>query len=252
MQFEYTISFNVRSYEVDQNGRATMPSVCNYFQEAAGVHANHLQFDIEQLRENGLTWVLYKMEVHVDRYPERWEEITVKTRPSAGDGLRALRDYELLDKEGNRIAAAVSQWMVLNLKTRRPVRVPKEILNLGLKEPTHVIKPDKKPIKQVENHSEQNMAPVTRVGLHHLDMNGHANNVTYISWFTGHVPESIVASKQCRRFEIQYISECNAGDDITIARKMIDQDEGVALRQTLYKSVEDQFIPISAAVSHWI
>jgi acyl-ACP thioesterase len=251
MQFEYTIPFRVRSYEVDQNGRATMPSVCNYFQEAAGVHANHLQFDIEQLRENGMTWVLYKMEVHVDRYPDRWEDVTVKTRPSAGDGLRALRDYELIDHEGNRLAAAVSQWMVLNLKTRRPVRIPQEILKLGLKEPTHIIEPDKKPIAQVGMDSGEETAPVTRAGHHHLDMNGHVNNVTYISWFTGHVPRSVAKTKQCSRFEIQYISECGAGDDIRIAREITEEGEEVTIRQTLYKSAEGKHTPISAAVSRW-
>jgi acyl-ACP thioesterase len=252
MKIDYSVPFRIRSYEVDRNGRATMASVCNYFQEAAGLHASLLQFDIKQLRENGLTWVLYKMVVHVERYPERWEEVTVKTRPSAGDGLRALRDYELIDSDGNRLAAAVSQWMVLNLKTRRPVRIPEEILSLGLKEPNHIIEPDKAPLKASKPGSDEIIAPVTRVGHHHLDMNGHVNNVTYISWHTGHVPDSIFDTRRCSRFEIQYISECMTGDVIVIHQDIQETNEDVMVAQTLFKKVDENLLPISAAVSHWL
>ncbi|PWN07146.1 acyl-[acyl-carrier-protein] thioesterase [Rhodohalobacter mucosus] len=254
LQREYTVPFKVRSYEVDDRGRATTASICNYFQEAAGIHADHLQFDISQLRKEGLTWVLWKMNIHLYRYPSRWDEVIVKTRPSEGDGLRAMRDYELLDPDGQRLAAAVSQWMVLNLKTRRPVRLPGEILKLGLKEPSHIVEPDKKPLKTVPLSPEEETTPVTWVGKHHLDMNGHVNNVAYISWFTGYLSDSATNGRACRELNIQYMAECVEGDEIYIAQKAEQADSGVNVSQTLYKGKGDgeKFEPISAAVSVWL
>jgi len=252
LQHEYTIPFRVRSYEVDTDGRATTASICNYFQEAAGVHADHLQFDISQLRDNGLTWVLYKMDVHLYRHPERWEEITVKTHPSEGDGIRALRDYELIDQNGDRLAAAVSQWMVLNLKTRRPVRLPGEILKLGLKESSHIVEPDKRPLKTTPLLPDDVRIPIIKVGKHHLDMNGHVNNVAYISWFTGYLSDSVTAGRTCRQLNIQYMAECVKGDVIYIAQSSEQADNGMEVSQTLYKAAGDKFEPISAAVSIWL
>jgi medium-chain acyl-[acyl-carrier-protein] hydrolase len=261
LQKEYTIPFKVRSYEVDRDGLATLSSVCNYFQEAAGVHADHLQFDITRLQENGFTWVLYKMHVEVSRYPSRWEKVTVNTRPSAGDGLRAFRDYELLDENGARLAAAVSQWMVLNIKTRRPVRIPSEILEMGLKQAHHVIEPDKTPINPVPLRDYDQNTPVTHAGFHNLDMNGHVNNVTYIDWFMGYLPSALEASRRCIKMEVQYISECTAGDEIHIANEITQGGRNLdgngdrtptTLSQTLYRPSNEKFIPIAAAVSKWL
>jgi medium-chain acyl-[acyl-carrier-protein] hydrolase len=254
LQKEYTVPFKVRSYEVDGNGLATLSSVCNYFQEAAGIHADHLHFDISRLQENGFTWVLYKMHVEVKRYPSRWEEVTVKTRPSAGDGIRAFRDYELFDGKGTRMAAAVSQWMVLNIKTRRPVRIPAEILELGLEQADHVIEPDKSPLKTVPLSEQDQLKPVTRAGLHNLDMNGHVNNVTYIDWFTGYIPQHVAKGRRCSGLEVQYIAECTAGDEIYLANEIGQGEHGgsqTSLSQTLYKPSQGKFIPIAAAVSRW-
>lgn len=252
LQHEFTVPFKVRSYEVDTQGRATIASVCNYFQEAAGIHADHLQFDISQLQENGFTWVLYKMSVHLYRYPARWEEIIVRTRPSEGDRIRALRDYELLDQNGERLAAAVSQWMVLNLRTRRPVRIPDEILKLGIKQTSHIVEPDKNPLKTTPLLPQEARTAVIRVGKHHLDMNGHVNNVAYISWFNGYLPDSVTSGRTCNRFDIQYMAECVAGDEICIAQNAEQKDKEVQASQTLYKAVGEKFEPISASISLWL
>lgn len=249
LQKEYTVLFKVRSYEVDRHGLATLSSICNYFQEAAGIHANHLHFDISQLQESGFTWVLYKMDVEVQRFPERWESVTVKTRPSSGDGLRALRDYELFDEHGARIAAAVSQWMVLNTTTRRPVRLPKEILNMGLTNSDHVIEPDTSPLPKVNPNKEIEQHLILTAGLNDLDMNGHVNNVKYIEWFTGHLPAGLTDGKSCREIKIQYISECSAGDRIFHFFESDKQRNRKKVVQSLYKNSSLELI--ATAVTYW-
>jgi len=75
----YEDRFTVRSYEVDKNASVTMPQIANYFQEAAGKHADKLEFDISHLQEKGLTWVLYRMHIKIDQFPGRWEDVAVQT-----------------------------------------------------------------------------------------------------------------------------------------------------------------------------
>jgi medium-chain acyl-[acyl-carrier-protein] hydrolase len=103
MQKRYRVPFQIRSYEVDVHQRAGVSAICNYFQEAAGVHAHHLNFDITHLLDNGLTWVLYKMHIRIRSNPLRWQDVEVETWPSPGDGLRAFRDYILW-------MATVNEW----------------------------------------------------------------------------------------------------------------------------------------------
>ncbi|PKD44383.1 acyl-[acyl-carrier-protein] thioesterase [Rhodohalobacter barkolensis] len=238
----YTVPFKIRSYEVDHNERSTLSSICNYFQEAAGIHAHHLNFDISQLHAKGLTWVLYKMHVIVDQRPKRWEDIDITTWPTAGDGLRAFRDYEMKSKNGEILARAVSQWMVLDLKTKRPVRTPAEISKMGLTNRSHAVEPNK---KQLETVTENKSVLITKVNDNDLDMNNHVNNVRYIDWMTGYLPNSLVDGKQCQEMEIQYLSESVKGDEIYLSY----EQKADTIQQTLFKNSDRK--AIATSLSKW-
>ncbi len=249
MQKRYRVPFQIRSYEVDVHQRAGVSAICNYFQEAAGVHAHHLNFDITHLLDNGLTWVLYKMHIRIRSNPLRWQDVEVETWPSPGDGLRAFRDYILWDGNGERMAEAVSQWMVLDVQTRRPVRIPDEILALGLKESEHTIEPGKAPLKPVMDGTPE---LITVAGSGDLDMNNHVNNVKYIEWMTGYLPRPVRDGKSCRELEIHYRAEAVEGDRISHVFKTESQTENATtLRHTLFKEEQNQQIVIASAISVW-
>lgn len=242
----YSVPFRVRSYEVDKSGKTNLASICNYFQEIAGIHAHHLTFDISQLNEKGLTWVLYKMHVIAKQFPSRWDDINVTTWPSSGDGIRAFRDYELTSENGETLAKAVSQWMVLDTETKRPVRMPSEVMELGLVDRPHAIEPDKIPIKP---QPSVNPEFITTVGLNDLDMNHHVNNVRYIEWMTGYISEEKMGHKRCMEIEIQFISEALHGDKIFQVWEIVSNKEKISIHHTLYSG--DDLKPIAAGVSLW-
>lgn len=246
IQQVYTVPFKVRSYEVDRSGRTNLASICNYFQEIAGLHAHHLSFDISQLNEKGLTWVLYKMHVVTERFPRRWDNINVITWPSAGDGIRAFRDYELTSDNGESLAKAVSQWMVLDTETKRPVRIPAGVMELGLTNRPHAIEPDKKPIKPLKGETAEF---ITKVGLNDLDMNHHVNNVKYIEWMTGYISEEKFRDAKCMEIEIQYISEALRGDKISHYWEVVPNKVNISVHHTLYSG--DDLKPIAAGISLW-
>lgn len=218
---QYSDSFIVRSYEVDSSGKATLAHIGNYFQEAAGKHAHRLNFDISHLHEKGLTWVLFRMHIEVERFPERWEEVTVNTWPSSGDGIRAFRDYQLLDIKGEQIAAGISQWMVLNIETRRPARMPKEVLEMGLNVENHMIEPSREPF---EEFGKADGDALIHVGADSLDMNNHANNVAYIRWMTGYLPSDYQNANRCISVELQYHAECGLNDRIVSEFRKLNQN----------------------------
>lgn len=239
------LSFNVRSYEVNADKKAAMSAVCDYFQEAAGVHAHQLEFDISRLQENNLTWVLYKMHVRINQFPERWEEVEVETWPGSGDGIRAFRDYILKNKDGDTLGVGISQWMVLNTKSRRPVRMPQAVLDMGMNKKHHVLDIDKSPLVTVKNTDSEFLL---KVGEHDLDMNNHVNNVSYIRWITGYRPAPVQPGKKCMEIKIQYLSEALLGDDIYLAAEPLENAEN-HYRQTLYKNSDRE--KIATAVTTW-
>ncbi|MFN1834319.1 acyl-[acyl-carrier-protein] thioesterase [Balneola sp. MJW-20] len=206
----YRESFTIRASEVDLNGKATLASLAGLMQEIAGNHASTMNFDITDLHKQDLTWVLHRLDIRIDRYPEWREEIIIETWPNAGDALRAYRDYRIKSTDGEILGVALSYWMIINIKSRRPSRIPREILEIRLGEKDHVleIKKDRpKPASGSDRHS------TFRVRRADLDMNLHVNNARYLEWITETLAEK--AATSIKRADIMFMKESGLGDQIT-------------------------------------
>lgn len=243
-EYSYTAPFKVRSYEVDHYQEATISAICNYFQEAAGLHAKELDFDISDLQKKGLTWILYKLQVKVHTFPKRWESIRVTTWPSTGDGLRAYRDYKLHNENGDLLAVGLSQWMVLNIRKKRPVKMPEELMSSRFKTDKHVLELHRSNLKKLTGKDSKF---ITTAGLNDLDMNKHVNNVRYIDWMTGY-NLSGETEKKCDGIVIQYASETKAGDNIYLSSQASSNLNG-EINCTLFKNKDKRII--ANARTHW-
>ena len=95
------VAFTVRSYEAGISNHVTLPTLCNYMQEAAGISAARLGWGIQALQAEGLTWMLSRLRVSVTRYVPWGETVTVRTWPSGTKGrLIAKRCFLGFDEKG--------------------------------------------------------------------------------------------------------------------------------------------------------
>lgn len=232
----YTASFNVRSYEVGGRQQATLTSIANYLQEIAGLHASRLNFDITHLNERGLTWVLFKMNIVIVQYPRRWQDIRIDTWPSSGNGIIAFRDYRIYNSEEELICKAISQWMVLDSKSKRPVRLPEELMRYPRVDMEPGLDYSRKDISGPdENKSRGDL--VARVGQHHLDMNNHVNNARYIEWLTGYTGSS---SEQPSKISVQFTREAFPGDEIYLSGTQEELHSSETDHRTLLNRLSNQ------------
>ncbi len=234
----FEASYNVRSYEVDHHEEASISTICNYFQETAGLHARELQFDISDLQKKGLTWILYKLQVKIHAFPKRWESVRVKTWPSTGDGLRAFRDYELYSENNECLAVGLSQWMVLDIQKKRPVKMPEELMSSRFKTDKHVLELHKKSLSELPSEDTRF---ITTTSINDLDMNRHVNNVRYIDWITGYPSHKSQNQKKCDEITIQYAAETTAGDQIHLASQANPKKDG-EISFTLFKNKDMRVI----------
>jgi acyl-ACP thioesterase len=205
----YTEHFIIRASEVDTTGQLTVASLCALFQEVAGNNAKELQFDITDLKEDALTWVLHRMDIRVHRYPKWREEIIIETWPAAGDALRAYRNYRVLDENGEEVAVCLSYWMMINLEPRRPVRIPQAVLDKRLPDIPHVlvVKSDR-----LRSPSEAEPAGSFQVRRSDLDMNNHTNNARYVEWLMEALTPEEASS--VKTLDIVFQRETRVGDQV--------------------------------------
>jgi acyl-CoA thioesterase FadM len=217
-------SFKVRTYECDAAGLATMPSICNYLQEAASIHAGELGFsksDFDHSGEN-ISWVLTRLIVNMEAYPKWGDEVIIETFPRGGRRIAAWRDFEIKDSDGTVLGVATSEWMIIDLSARKTVAIPQSVLSciddsivpvLGDNPFSKLRFPNDCPNPVFSSHAQKS----------HIDLNGHVNNVRYIEWML-----EPCTSPRPKKMEIVFRGEAFAGDEVNVS--VVAEDDGLLHR----------------------
>lgn len=205
--------FRVRAYECGPDGLATLPAVLDYFQEAAGRHADELGFSRDDFAGAGRewTWVLARLVARMERYPACGDEVTVVTFPRGGSRVVAWRDFELLAADGARLGAGSSEWVVIDIATRRIQSVPERVL--ASDDPANAPTLGPRPFTRFRfPEGAAGPAPLDLVARRsELDLNGHVNNVRYVEWLL-----EPCAGSRPRELEIAFRAETFAGDAVRV------------------------------------
>jgi medium-chain acyl-[acyl-carrier-protein] hydrolase len=203
----------VNWYEADLTGLAKLSSICNYLQESAWRHANHLGFGFEDAQARNEVWVIIGLMLKMLRYPAWGETITVETWPKGIDRLFAFRDFRILDEQQNVIGAATSTWMILDSTTRRPrpVEIVRDVLHLAVRQDIL----DKNPPHLQPPHDPEILYS-RQVRFSELDFNGHVNNTRYIDWCMDAFPAEWHLENKVNTLIINYLSEVRGTDTIAL------------------------------------
>lgn len=75
----YEQEFEILSFQVDLEGRAHLSALMNYLQDAARGHSIREGFSVFDLSTKGVTWVISRYHLVINRYPQLGEKIQVRT-----------------------------------------------------------------------------------------------------------------------------------------------------------------------------
>ena len=209
----WTDRYQVSWYDTDINKKASLSAICNYLQETAWRHADHLDFGLRKGNEFEYIWALVRLLVKLERYPAWTETVQVKTWHRGTEGLFAMRDFEILDASGSRIGCATSQWFILDPVTRRPQQavVDRETMRLTRHDPVMQEQPEKVLISgPVEFLSSE------KARFAEIDMYRHVNNTRYVEWVLNAIPPEIHGQNFISSFTIEFLHETKLGDEVDI------------------------------------
>ena len=103
MGISYEKMYEIHYYECDKNLNCTLESIMNFLGDVGNKHAESLNVGMDYLTERNITWVFYKYNIKVNRYPEYEEKIRVKTVAEEFKKFYALRSYEIYDEKNIKI-----------------------------------------------------------------------------------------------------------------------------------------------------
>jgi len=216
--------YTVQQYETDQRGFARPVALLNYLQSAAGEHSALLGVAVSDLRKSGHTWVMSRLHLTMERYPRGGSKVRILTWPATRKTLFTVRDFELFDTEGVMIGRATTSWAVLNLTTRRPVKLV-DVLPIYPLNPERALDDAFSTLPLLEQEEYELRLPVLRGDL---DLNRHVNNTVYAGWALETIPEEVDNSCRLAAIEIGFRAEALYGDTI-VARTARAEDTGCYL-----------------------
>ncbi len=182
----YTFDSRIRYSETDSQGKLTMASLINYFQDSSTFHSEDLGLGLGYLHKRHLVWVLSSWQIVVNRYPRLCEHVTIGTQPYDMKGFLGYRNFAMMGEDGSYAAVANSIWSLLDTRTGKPCMVPREMVEgYCLGEKLSMAYAPRK-IAVLPGGAEYAPIPVKK---HHLDTNQHVNNQQFIDIAMDYLPE---------------------------------------------------------------
>ena len=240
----YSETFRIRNFETDSQGGLTLLSLTNYLQDAADRHAIQLGVGMPALAELGLSWVLHRMKITVDRWPRLAEEITIETQPSGLERVYVYRDFRVYDQQRNLLLTASSTWLVFDV-IKRTLATPaahfQDIFDpyrnlLFLSRPTLRFPPPS---------SEVVLRVQLRARHNEIDTNAHVNNSVYFQWLLEPLSAEFLDTNTCSEVEIQFKKECTRQDLITSVCSVPDGKE------VMHWLLDENGYEMAVGISRW-
>ena len=201
------IPFTVHSFDSDAFGHLAPAALAGYLQEAAGRSAEALGYGLATLQRQGLTWVLAREQVVLDRAVSWRDVLEIETWPSGIDRRAAFRDFRLW-QSGVEVGRALTTWFALDLATRRPVRLEPLLPERLHAQLPHVLPAGAPPLPAL---GEPAVDRRFQVRFADIDANLHVTNSSYIAWAAEAVDTEAWRSERIAAFDIQFLAECNLG-----------------------------------------
>ena len=220
---KYQEQLNIKSYQTNQYGQASISSLFNILIEAAWAHAQVMDWGYDSLKSNNLFWVLSRMYFQVEKYPAWQDQITLNTWSAGTDGIYAYREYVLENDKGEVILRASSAWLILDMETRIIFRLsefrdtfPKRI------DPNAC-----RPPKRIKPNSHPNQLIYYPVLFSELDINKHFNSVKYMERVLDDFGIDFLNSHEPAELEVNYLKEGQAGDRIAVTCTQLSESENL-------------------------
>jgi acyl-ACP thioesterase len=196
----YTFDGRIRFSEVDSEGRLTMSSLINYFQDCSTFQSEDLGIGVNYLKEQHRVWVLSSWQIIVEKYPMLCEHVITGTKPYDFKGFFGYRNFSMTDMEGGYYAKAASLWTLLDTDTWKPA-MPSQIMydKYAIEDKLDM---EYAPRKIAVPAGGTQYEPII-VKKHNIDTNNHVNNGQYVDMAQELLPKDFVVRQMRAEYKKQ-------------------------------------------------
>lgn len=173
-------------------------------------------FGNQELNAQNLGWFLVRYRIEFDKYPQSLSDIKFYTENRGTQRQSAYRDFEAYTTDNERLLRATSYWLMVDLDTKSLVNIEQKFPDITKyqKRENDIILRKLKPIENPDSEV------VFHVRYDDLDMNGHVNNIVYMTWAMEALSYEFRNTHTIKAIDIYYKHEVRYGEDVVSAVKI--------------------------------
>ena len=217
--------FMAEPFHCDFSGRLFMGHLGNHMLNAADFHSTARGFGMQYLMSIQRPWVLSRLAIEMEEMPQQYTKFDVETWVESAMRYFTSRNFRVVGRDGKVYGYGRSIWAMIDTESRQPT----DILSIDNGAINNWIVKDKEcPIDKGGRVKMDETAELVRTidtYYNDVDINGHINSVKYIEhvldlwdmdWYKAH---------EIQRFEIAYVAEAHAGDQLGFYRQQSTENE---------------------------
>lgn len=208
--------YMVKTYETNKLGKLRLISLLNFFQDIADINAEESGLGLTFCLENNFIWFGAAYELEIISLPQLGDEIEIISWHCDEKKYSAIRQFLVLDKAGNPIIKASSEWILFNTLKKRPAVIKDSLPEHSCVE-EQVLKTD---FLKIQTPKAIDYQKSTLSTFDDIDINQHVNNAVYVKWAQNSLPSDILDTREIKEIKINFRKECKQDQEILIDVKL--------------------------------
>ena len=219
-------SFMAEPFHCDFSGRLFMGHLGNHMLNAADFHSTDRGFGMKYLMSIHRSWVLSRLAIEMTEMPSQYTKFDVETWVESAMRYFTSRNFAVVGTEKDAAGDhpkvygyGRSIWAMIDTETRQPTDIY-DIDNGAINQ--WIEKEKACPIDKggrVKMSDDAQLVRTIDTNYNDVDINGHINSVKYIEHVLDLWPLDWYRNHAVRRFEIAYVAEAHAGDQLSFYRE---------------------------------
>ena len=193
----------------------------NHMLNAADFHSTDRGFGMSYLLGINRAWVLSRLAIEMDETPEMYVKFNIETWVESAMRYFTHRNFAVTGSDGKVYGYGRSVWAMIDTENRQPT----DIYDIDNGAINNWIVTDKDcPIQKggrVKMSNDAELVHTISTYYHDVDINGHINSIKYIEHVLDLWPLQWYHQHKIRRFEIAYVAEAHAGDQLSFYREQV-------------------------------
>lgn len=241
-------SFYIGYRDIDTNLKIKNSAILNIFEDIAGMHATKAG---EGLKYSETTWILTGYKVKIFKRPEHGDKVDVYTWGTEIKNITASREFEIRSESGELLIIGLSNWVHINLKTKKFEKVSDELVKAYGLESNHTNFNELK-LKKLSCPEKMKYEKDYIIDWNWIDANNHMNNIFYMDLAENVLPDEISKENNFCGFEIMYKKEIKYKDSVKclyseddnshiITIKSADSDDIFSVIKLYKKTIDNEY-----------